>query len=48
MDKKTYIGTCIGVILITSILIRLEIAETWMALIWSGALFLGMVKLLKK
>jgi hypothetical protein len=48
MDKKTYIGTCIGVILITSILIRLEIAETWMALIWSGALFLGLVKLLKK
>jgi hypothetical protein len=48
MDKKTYIGICIGVILITSILIRLEIAETWMALIWSGALFLGLVKLLKK
>lgn len=48
MDKKTYIGICIGVIIITSILIRLEIAETWMALIWSGALFLAMMKWLKR
>jgi hypothetical protein len=48
MENKEILIICLLILIATSILIRMEIAETWMALIWSATLFYGLLKLLKK